>query len=426
MRLQGRGLWQNPDFLKLWGAYSTSVLGTQLASLAYSLTAVITLQASAMQVGLLGAAGPAAAGLVGLFAGVIVDRVSRKPLLIVSDLVRAVLALTIPAAYILGILRIEQLYVVAFLTGIFSILADVGIMAYIPALVKRDELIEGNSKFATTDSVSVIAGTGASGVLVQVLTAPIAIIIDACSFVLSAALLFTINRPELHAAAARDDRQSIWKDIAEGLSFVYRNRNLRPMAQELALYFFFVYIFIPIFNLYAVRELGFEPVLLGMVIAMIGVGFLVSALTVKRITARFGIGRTMIGGSLLTALSIFLMPLQGNTTAVTVAILIAAHFLLAIGIQIKGINLMSLRQAMTPDRLQGRMNASFRFVNVCMMMLGSLTAGILGETIGLRATLLVSACGMLLPFLRLFFSPIRQLRHIPDDREKIDFANPLG
>jgi MFS family permease len=418
MRLQGRGLWQNPDFLKLWGAYSTSGLGSNLASLAYSLTAVITLHASAMEVGLLGAAGPAASGLVGLLAGVIVDRVSRKPLLIVSDLVRAVLALTIPAAYILGVLRIEQLYVVAFLTGIFSIVADVGIMAYIPALAKKDELIEANSKFAMTDSANLIAGTSVSGVLVQALTAPIAIIVDACSFVLSALLLLTIRRPEPHAAAAREDRQSIRKDIAEGLRFVYGNRILRPLAEELALYFYFIFIFIPIFNLYAVRELGFEPVLLGVVISMIGVGFLVSALAVKRITARFGIGRTMIGGGMITAIALFLMPLQGNTRAVTVAILIAAHFLLALGIQAGAINLMSLRQAITPGRLQGRMNASFRFVNVCMTMLGSLTAGVLGETIGLRATLLVAACGMLLPFLRLFFSPVRQLQHIPDDRGK--------
>lgn len=413
-RLQGRGLWKNPDFLKLWGAYSTSVLGTQLATLAYSLTAVITLQASSMEVGLLGAAGPAASGLVGLFAGVVVDRVRRKPLLIFSDLVRAVLALTIPVAYILGILRIEQLYVVAFLTGMFSMLADVGIMAYIPALVKRDELLEGNSKFAATDSVAVIAGTGSSGVLVQALTAPIAIIIDAVSFVLSALFLWTIRGPE-NPPPVPEERQSVWKDIAEGLSFVYRNRILRPLSEELALHFYFVFIFIPIFNLYAIRELGFEPVLLGVVIAMLGVGFMASALTVKRITNRFGIGPTMIAGAFINVISIFLMSLQGNTKGVTVAILMGAYFLFAFGIQTCGINLMSLRQAITPDRLQGRMNASFRFVNVCMMMLGSLTAGVLGETIGLRATLLVSAVGMLLPFLRLLFSPIRDLREQPSE-----------
>lgn len=412
------GLWQNPDFLKLWGAYSTSVLGTQLASLAYSLTAVITLQASAFQVGLLGAAGPAASGLVGLFAGVVVDRVRRKPLLIFSDLVRAGLALTIPVAYLFGILRIEHLYVVAFLTGVFSMLADVGIMAYIPALVRRDELLEGNSKFALTDSISVTAGTGTSGVLVQALTAPVAIIIDAVSFILSALFLSTIRGLEIPSATG-EERRSVWKDIAEGLSFVYRNRILRPLSEELALHFYFVFIFIPIFNLYAIRELGFAPGLLGVIIAMIGVGFMASALAVKRITSRFGIGPTMIGGAFLNVVSIFLMSLRADTKIVTVAILMGAHFLFAFGIQICGINLMSLRQAITPDRLQGRMNASFRFVNVCMMMLGSLTAGVLGETIGLRATLLVSACGMLLPFLRLLFSPIRQLRqYIPDEEAK--------
>jgi len=416
MRLPQRGLWQNIDFLKLWGAYSTSVLGTQLASLAYSLTAVITLQASSLEVGLLAAAGPAASGLVGLFAGVVVDRVSRKPLLIFSDLMRAALVLTIPIAYILGLLRIEQLYVVAFLLGIFSMIADIGIMAYIPALVKKDELIEGNSKFAATDSVAVTAGTGASGLLVQALTAPIAIFIDAVSFILSALFLTTIRSPEIRQAPP-EERRSVWKDIGEGLSFVYRHRILRPLSEEIALYFFFIYLFIPIFNLYAIRELGFEPFLLGVVIAMLGVGFMVSALTVKRLTDRFGIGSTMIAGAFLNIVAIALMSVQGNTKTANAIILGVAHFLLAIGIQAGAINLMSLRQAITPDRLQGRMNASFRFVNVCMMMLGALTAGFLGETIGLRATIMVSACGMLLPLLRLVFSPIRKLREQPQETE---------
>jgi MFS family permease len=412
MRLQLKGLWQNRDFLKLWGAYSTSSLGSQLASLAYILTAVITLQATPMQVGLLRAAGPAAAGLVGLFAGVIVDRLSRKSLLIFADLGRAALAITIPIAFMLGILRMEYLYIVLFLTGLLSILGDVGIMAYIPALLKKEELIEGNSKIATTDSVTIIAGSGASGALVQILTAPIAIVIDAVSFVLSAVFIWTIPTPE-PAAVPKEGRQSIRKDIAEGLGFVYRNPFLRPLAQYLGLHFYFIFIFIPVFDLYAVRELGFEPILLGLVISVVGVGFMVSALTAKRLTRRFGLGPTVVVGALFTAIAVFMMPLQGNTKAATVAILMAAHFLLALGIQTCGINMMSLRQGITPDRLQGRMNASFRFVNVCMMMLGSLTAGVLGETIGLRATLLVAAVGMLLPFLRLLFSPIRDLREHP-------------
>jgi MFS family permease len=412
MRLQGRGLWQNPDFLKLWGAYSTSSLGSQLASLAYILTAVITLQATPMQVGLLRAAGPAAAGLVGLFAGVIVDRLSRKSLLIFSDLGRAALAITIPILYMLGVLRIEYLYIVLFLTGLLSILGDVGIMAYIPALLKKEELIEGNSKIAMTDSVTIVAGSGASGALVQALTAPIAIVIDAVSFVLSAVFIWTIPTP-VPAAVPKEDRQSIRKDITEGLGFVYRSPFLRPLAHYLGLHFYFIFIFIPVFDLYAVRELGFEPILLGLVISVVGVGFLVSALTAKRLTQRFGLGPTVVGGALVTAIAVFMMPMQGNTKAAAVAILMAAHFLLALGIQTCGINLMSLRQSITPDRLQGRMNASFRFVNVCMMMLGSLTAGVLGETIGLRATLMVAAVGMLLPFLRLLFSPIRDLREAP-------------
>lgn len=411
MRLEFGGLWRHPDFLKLWSAQTTSIFGTQLASLAYPLTAVITLQASSFEMGMLRATSSAAAVLVGLFAGVIVDRISRKPLLIISDLGRAVLAITIPIAAVLGFLRIEQLYIVGFLAGALNIFSEVAFMAFLPSLVEKEQLVEGNSKFAVTQSTAEIAGTSISGFLVQVLTAPVAIIFDAVSFVFSALFVWLIRAPEPQSVA-KESRQSIRKEIGEGLRFVYGNPILRPLSESIALHFLFILIYSTIFTLYAVRELFIEPILLGAIFSALGFGALFGALATKRVTKRFGIGRAMIFGTLLNAFAIVLIPLASGSKFSMVLILIAAHFLLPIGIQIHGINLMSLRQSITPNNLQGRMNASFRFINVCTMMLGALVAGILGEFIGLRATLVVAACGMFLPFLRLIFSPVRNFEEI--------------
>nr|MBA4184908.1 MFS transporter [Acidobacteriota bacterium] len=193
---QSKSLWRHQDFLKLWSAQATSVFGSELASLAYPLTAIIVLQATTFQIGFLQASGTAAAALVGLFAGVIADRVRRKPLLITADLGRALLAFSIPLAAFFGVLRIEQLYLVAFFSGALSILSMVAGAAFLPSLLEKEQLVEGNSKFGTTESAAMIAGPSLSGALVQILTAPIAIVIDAVSFFVSALFVWQIRAPE--------------------------------------------------------------------------------------------------------------------------------------------------------------------------------------------------------------------------------------
>ncbi|MDQ6787923.1 MAG: MFS transporter [Acidobacteriota bacterium] len=406
MRLHLKGLWRNSDFLKLWSAQTTSVFGSQMASLAYPLTAILVLQATTFQIGILQAAGTGSAAMVGLFAGVIVDRVKRKPLLIAADLGRALFALSIPLAAVFGFLRIEQLYLVSFFSGALSILADVAGMAFVPSLLEKKELVEGNSKLGATESAALIAGPSLSGALVQALTAPVAIVVDAISFLLSAAFVWQIRAAEIVVVK---EKRSIGHEIGEGLRFVYGDRILRPLAESIALYFLFRQIVLTLFTLYAIRELHLEPFLLGVIFSALGFGFLLGALAVKRITKRFGVGRTMIGANFINIIALALVPLAQGSTALVVALFIISHFLHAFGVQINGINLVSLRQSVTPNELQGRMNASFRFVNVGMMMTGALVAGFLGEQIGLRATLAVGAIGMIFPFLRLVFSPVRNL-----------------
>jgi predicted MFS family arabinose efflux permease len=412
MRLQPIGLWHHRDFLKLWSAQTTSVFGTQLASLAYSLTAILTLQATPVQIGMLNAVASASAALVGLFAGVIVDRMRRRPLLIGTDLGCAVLAATIPLAAALGVLHIGQLYVVRSLFGALSILSEVARMAFLPSLVEREQLLEGNSKLSATESVASIAGPSLSGILVQLLTAPLAIIVDVVSFIFSAFFICLIRTPEPELPRTVEQR-SIWAEIREGLHVVFSSPILCPLSQGIALHFLFMLVISTIFVLYAVRELHIEPILLGVILAAFGPGFLLGALVAGRVAKRYGVGRAMVGAAFLNAFAVTLIPLAGWSLLVMVSMLIVAHFLLALGIQVHGINLMSLRQSITPHRLQGRMNASFRVINVCAMMIGALLAGILGEAIGLRATLVVGACGMFLPFIRLLLSQVRNFNEQP-------------
>jgi MFS family permease len=402
-------IWNNRNFVKLWGAQTISGFGTQTAALAYPLTAILILNASSFQMGILRAISSAAAVIVGFFVGVLVDRVSRKALLIFADLGLAFLATLIAATAYFGVLRIEYLYVIQFFTSALSITSEITAMAFLPAVLKNEELVEGNSKFAATASAATIAGPSISGILIEALTAPITILIDSVSFVFSALFVWSIQSPEIHIAQQKKER-NVLAEIAEGLRFVYKNPILRPLAEGIALHFLFMVVISTIFTLYVVRELGIDPFTLGLTVSGFGFGFLFGALAVKRLTARFGQGRVMISAALLNAFACLLVPLAGGS--MTVYILFTAHLLLAFGMQIHGINLMSLRQSITPDSLQGRMNGSFRVVNVCMMMIGALASGFLGEQIGLRNTLFIGAAGMFLPFFRLYLSPIRTLSDI--------------
>lgn len=412
MSSPAKNLWHNRNFLKLWCAQTISGFGTQTASLAYPLTAILILHASSAEMGILRVVGSASAVIVGFFIGAIADRISCKPLLIAADLGLAFLAVLIALTAYFGILRIEYLYIIQFFTGAFGITSEVAAMAFLPSVIAKENLVEGNSKFAATNSAASIAGPNLSGVLIQVLTAPLTILIDAASFLFSAFFIWRIPSPGKKDSSQTTQRKSLRAEIAEGLNFIYRNPVLRPLAESIALHFLFMLMISTIFTLYAVRELNFEPFILGVIFSAFGFGFLFGAIFAKRLTNYFGQGKTMIYATFLNACAALLIPAAGGPAKVL--ILFAAHLILAFGIQIHGINLMSLRQSVTPDNLQGRVNGGFRFVNVCMMMFGSLIAGFLGEIIGLRAVLFIGAAGMFAPFLRLFFSPLKNLNQQPE------------
>jgi MFS family permease len=414
MRLRFAGLWRHADFVKLWAGQTISLIGSQITFLALPLTAVLVLDATPAQMGFLTAAEAIPSLLVGLFVGVWVDRYRRRPILIAADLGRAVLLLVIPIAAIMGVLRIEHLYIVAFLVGTLELVFDVAHRSFLPSLVKREQLIEGNSKLEMSRSVAMILGPGAAGGLVQLVTAPIAITVDAISFLLSALFLGWIRTPE-PAPRPSEQRESIWEEVSEGLRLVSSDKLLRAVAGCIGTLGLFNSVLEAVLILYVTRELGIGPGPLGLAFAGGSVGFLLGTLLPGWVTRRFGLGPGIIGGLLLVGLSDLLIPLLAGSMAVVVImmVLMTAQFFFGLGFVIFNTGQVSLRQALTPDHLQGRMNAVMSFIDWGVVPLGGLLGGGLGETIGLRSTLLLAALGEILATLWLLLSPMRSLPEQP-------------
>jgi MFS family permease len=414
MRMRFAGLWRHADFVKLWASQTISLFGSQITFLALPLTAVLVLDANPAQMGFLTAAGAIPSLLVGLFVGVWVDRYRRRPILIAADLGRAALLIFIPVAAILGVLRIEYLYIVAFLVGTLELFFDVAHRSFLPSLVKREQLVEGNSKLEMSRSVAEILGPGVAGGLVQWVTAPIAIAVDAISFLISALFLGWIRTPE-PAPKPSDQQQNLWGEIGEGLRLVFGNRLLRAIAGCIGTLGLFNSVLEAVFVLYVIRELGIGPGLLGLAFASGSVGFLLGALLPGWVIRRLGLGPGIIGGLLLVGLSDLLIPLVNGSMAVVVIamVLITAQFFFGLGFVIFNTGQISLRQVITPDDLQGRMNAVMSFIDWGVVPLGGLLGGGLGEAIGLRPTLLLAALGEILAVLWLLLSPMRSLREQP-------------
>jgi MFS family permease len=410
------GLWRDADFLKLWAALSVSLMGTEITALALPLIAALSLDASPLQMGVLAAAGQLPFFLLSLPAGVWVDRVRRRPLLIGTDLASALLLLSVPVAAAIGEVRFAQLCLVAFGVGALAVVGEVAHYAYTPSLLGRADLVEGNSKFQVSHSAAAAAGPGLGGLLIQLLSAPVAVLLDAASFLASALLVRAIDRPEpvpAHPTAAETPA----RQIAAGLRALLGHPLLRPIVLAGSVANAFLNASLALYVLYATRELGLDAATIGLVFAVGGVFAVPGALLAPWAGRVFGVGRAIIGGWVLSALAAFLVPLAGGPTAAVVAVLAAARALDGVTETVANIHQWTLRQSVTPDRLQGRVTASHRFVVYGAGAFGAMMGGALGSALGPRAALVVCATGALLAFASLLFSPLRHLREQPTDPE---------
>lgn len=410
---QAGSLWRHPDFLKLWAAQAISAFGSRITREGLPWAALLVLGATPFQMGLLGAASAAPVLFVGLPAGVWVDRLRRRPLMIWADLLRAVVLLWVPVAAVMGALHIEQLYIVAALTGAFTVLFNVADQSYLPTLVPRDRLLEGNSKLATTGSIAELGGPALAGGLIQLLTAPIAIAFDALSFVWSALWLGLIRRPEPPSPPATH-RQCVWLDVKLGFRLLFSNRVLQALAISSATWSFFGGFFGALYLALMHYELGISPGIVGLLVGVGGVGALVSALTVGRITRRIGVDWTLIAGLGVSSMVLFLLPLAPGHSAWAIPFVFITQLVGDFALEVYFINEVTLRQSLLPVAGLGRANASMQFLGG-VGLAGMLLAGALAEAIGMRATVAIGTAGMLASAVWLYFSPVRGVREWPGE-----------
>ncbi|MEV7970157.1 MFS transporter [Sphaerisporangium sp. NPDC088356] len=406
------GLWRDPEFLKFWSGEAVSQLGAQVTQLALPLAAVYQLDASSVQLGLLNAAGYAPFLGATLFVGVWVDRRRRRPLMISSSLGRALLLGGVPLCAALGVLRIEYLYATALLAGVLTVLFDVSYQSYLPSLISRDRLVEGNSKLQATSSIAQIGGPGLAGLLVGWLGAPTALLTNAVSSLFSAASLIAIRRPEPHPALP-ERRVSTWRSIGEGLGLVFRNGSIRAIALQAGTYNACWMSLQTVFVLYAARELRVGPGTVGLLLSFGAIGSLLGAFCAGPLKERLGLGRAVVAELLLCCGAPVLIALSPGAGPPGYAMYVAAFALCGIGSTMSTIHAVSLRQAITPDRLLGRVNAGCRFVAWGPLPLGALAGGALGDAIGLRPTLFVTSLAFMSALLWVVFSPVPALVDFP-------------
>jgi MFS family permease len=404
MRRPG-GLWRHRDFLSLWGAETISQFGTQVSLLALPLVAILVLEESAFKIAALTSVEFLPFLLFTLPAGVWVDRLRRKPILVLGNVGRAVALLSVPVVYWVGGLTIWQLYVVGFAVGTCTVFFDVAYQSYIPALVGREDVVEANSKLEISRAAANIAGPGMAGGLIALLTAPVAVLVDAVSYAISAVLLFGIRKQE--EAPPRAERRSLRDELGEGLRYVFRNPYQRTMVVMTALSNFFGQVVFSILLVYAVRELDLSAGTIGIALAIGNLGTLASALTAKRIGERLGVGRTILLASCLFGPGTLLIAFAPQAYALPLIVL--AMIVIGFGGILYNVTAISLIQAITPDRILGRANASRRFVVWGVVPLGGFTGGALASTIGLRETMVVGALGGLLTIVPILVSPLRSV-----------------
>ena len=404
------GLWRHPDFLRLWSAETISQVGTQVSNLALPLVAIVTLDATAFEVAALGTVVFLPWLLFSLPAGVWVDRLRRRPILVVADLGRGVLLASVPVAWALDALTLWQLYAVGFGTGVLTVFFDVAYQSYLPALVDRDRLVEGNSKLEVSRSAAQIAGPGLAGALVAAVTAPAAILVDAVSFLASALFLGRIRRRETRIEHD-GSRRSMRAELGEGLRFVLGQPLLRAMAASTALFNFFNCVLGSVVLVYLVRGLDLSPAVIGVVLMAGNVGFLVGALLASRFSRWLGLGPAIVLGS-ACGIAILLIPLAPASRPIP--FLLAAELVATFGVAIYNILALSLRQSIAPPRIHGRMNAVMRFVVWGVIPLGTLLGGTLASTFDLKTAIWIGAIGNAFAFAPLVLSPVRWLRETPE------------
>jgi MFS family permease len=403
-------LWRHRDFLLLWTGQSVSRVGDQFTGLAVPYIAAFLLGAGPAEMGLLGAATTLPFLVFGLPVGVWVDRRQRRSVLIFADLGRGILIAAIAVLGVAGLLHLTFLYVFGFFMGLLRVFFDVAYQAYLPSLVQRSQVVEGNSKLETSNTIASTAGPTIAGPIIDLLKAPLAMLFDAASFFFSAGTLAAIRTRE--AIVPRSPTESVFGQILEGLRIVGRDRRLRYIAACTAwANFFWSAVFSALFLLF-LKDLGFAATTLGLLFGIASLGGIAGALVSGRIAKRIGVGPAIVLGAALFSFPTLPLPfVTGPFALPTLAAMLGVSWF---GNLLYNINQVSFRQAIVPVRLQGRLNATMRTIVWGTAPFGALAGGALGEGIGLRSALVVALLAGAIAFLFVLLSPVRGIRDMPE------------
>lgn len=416
------GLLRHRDFRLLWIGETASSIGTAVSSVVLPLVAVVSLSASAFEVGALAAAEWLPWLLIGLPAGVLVDRSRRRPLLIWCDLARAVLIASVPIAAVADVLTIAQLLVVALVVGMASVLFQVGYTSYLPSLLHRDELIEGNAKLQGTQALARVIGPSLGGLLVHLFRVPFALVANVIGYLASASVLLAIRAREPERPAA--EHIGVRAEIAEGARFVACDPLLRVLTVAPAVANFFFTGYQAIVVLFLVRSVHLGPGGVGLIMGLATTGAVVGAAVARPLARAIGTSRAVWLVTLITSPFALLIPLTGRGAGL--ALFLVGSFVTFTGVLVYNVTIGSFRQAYCPPEVLGRVVATMRFVLFGTMPLGALFGGSLATWIGVRAAVWVLTAGLVLPGLILLFSPLRRIRDLPQQPPAAHDVAPMA
>lgn len=399
-------LWRDGEFLKLWSGQAISEIGSQISMLALPTVAILLLGATPFQVGLLAALETLAFPALGLVAGVYVDRLRRRPIMIACDLGRLLALASVPIAFAFNALRMEQLYVVALITGVGTVFFDVAYQSYLPALIPRGDLVEGNTKLQVTGSVAQMAGPAVAGILIQLFGPARAVAADAASFLVSVVSLWWIRRPEPSPKpATASGRRGFFFEMWEGIQVVFGNPTIWKIAGSTSTSNLGSNVFFAVYLIFAYRVLHLSPGTIGVIFGAGAVGGLLGALSASWIARHIGLGPTLFVTIVTGGLALILVPLAQFGWAVP--LLLASTVIGSFTNPVYNINQVSLRQAITPDRVQGRMNATVRTVIWGTMPIGAFVGGVIGSAYGLLPAMYIGIAVATLASFWILLGPIR-------------------
>ncbi|MGH8714692.1 MAG: MFS transporter [Casimicrobiaceae bacterium] len=408
-----RGLWLSESFRRLWISLTVTSFGAQITNLALPLTAALLLDATPMQMGILVALETLPFALVSLHAGVLLDRVRKLPVVIAADVGRGLALLAIPVTAWLGVLSMEILFAVGFLCGMQNVVGGAAYQVLLAQMAGRKRLVEANAKVTLGETSAALIGPGIAGGLINLLTAPFAIALDAVTFFASALMLRKVRAR--NDVARGGGSGGVWLEIGEGVKLVWGNRTLWGLAWLAGTWQFLHHMQVAVLILFATRDLGLSAGAIGLCYVLGGVGCVLASASAERLSARLGVGPVIVHGLILSAFGWQAYGLIDGPPWLATLLLGTAMLVFDFGAILYGINYLALRQAITPDRLLGRMTATMRFFTVASAPVGSLVGGALASAIGLRATLLVvGMLGLLLSAAAVLWSPVRRHRTLPE------------